>query len=95
MAAEFKSVGRVRIDIQGLLYAGGGAGKGPFPVNGTGVWAVRRLDRFYQLGRRHDHFTRVQDFDRQLATLDKDLERRLKELEDALAEATRGKLGRL
>jgi hypothetical protein len=60
-----------------------------------GAWGVRRLDRFYQLARRRDHFTRVRDFDRQLATLDKDLERRLRELEAALEQATTGKLGNL
>lgn len=43
-----------------------------------GAWGVRRLDRYYQLGRRRDHFGRVYQFDRQLAQLDVDLEKRLK-----------------
>ena len=60
-----------------------------------GAWGIRRLDKFYQLGRRRDHFRRIFDFDRQLAQLDVDLEKRLKELEASLEEMTKGKLGDL
>lgn len=60
-----------------------------------GAWVVRRLDRFYQSGRRHDHFQRVFNFDRQLAQLDVDLEKRLKELEESLEEMSKGTLGKL
>ena len=60
-----------------------------------GVWGVRRLDRFYQSGRRRDHFRRVFNFDRQLAQLDVDLEKRLKELEETLDEMSKGSLGKL
>ncbi len=60
-----------------------------------GAWGVRRLDKFYQSGRRRDHFERVFKFDRQLAQLDVDLEKRLKELEETLDEMTKGNLGNL
>ncbi|MAF47043.1 MAG: hypothetical protein CMM10_02150 [Rhodospirillaceae bacterium] len=60
-----------------------------------GAWGVRRLDRYYQLGRRKDHFARVYLFDRQLAQLDVDLEKRLKEIEETLDEMAKGPLDRL
>ena len=60
-----------------------------------GAWGVRRLDKFYQSSRRRDHFERVFKFDRQLAQLDVDLEKRLKELEETLDEMTKGNLGNL
>ena len=60
-----------------------------------GTWGIRRLDNFYQTGRRRDHFKRVFTFDRQLAQLDVDLEKRLKELEETLDEMTKGSLGKL
>ncbi len=60
-----------------------------------GAWGVKRLDKFYQSGRRRDHFERVFKFDRQLAQLDVDLEKRLKELEETLDEMTKGNLGNL
>ncbi|NQV55684.1 MAG: hypothetical protein HQ503_07480 [Rhodospirillales bacterium] len=60
-----------------------------------GAWGIRRLDRYYQLGRRDDHFRRVYDFDRQLAQLDYDLERRLKEIEGSLDEITKSPLDKL
>lgn len=60
-----------------------------------GAWGVRRLDKFYQLSRRRDHFKRIFDFDRQLAQLDVDLEKRLKELEASIEEMNKGTLGRL
>ena len=60
-----------------------------------GFWGVRRLDNYYQVSRRRDHITRVWNFDRQLAQLDKDLENRLKELEESLEEMAKGKLGDL
>ncbi len=59
------------------------------------IWGIRRLDKFYQIGRRRDHFRRVFHFDRQLAQLDRDLENRLKELEKSLAEMSKGSLGKL
>ncbi len=55
-------------------------------------WGIKRVDKYYQLSRRRDHFVRIFNFDRQLAQLDVDLERRLKDLEETLEEATR--LGR-
>jgi hypothetical protein len=58
------------------------------------AWGIRRLDKVHQLTRRRDHLKRVADFDSQLAKLDLDLEKRLRELEDSLEEATKGKLGR-
>ena len=60
-----------------------------------GTWGVRRLDRYYQVGRRRDHFARVFLFDRQLAQLDRDLEKRLKEIEKTLEETAKGPLDRL
>ena len=60
-----------------------------------GTWGVRRLDRYYQVGRRRDHFARVFLFDRQLAQLDRDLEKRLKEIEETLDEMAKGPLDRL
>ncbi len=60
-----------------------------------GTWGIKRLDKFYQFGRRRDHFERVFDFDRQLAQLDIDLEKRLKELEETLDEMNKGPLGKL
>jgi hypothetical protein len=60
-----------------------------------GAWGGRRLDNFYQTGRRRDHFRRVFKFDRQLAQLDVDLKKRLKELEETLDEMTKGSLGKL
>ncbi len=60
-----------------------------------GAWGIRRLDNFYQTGRRREHFKRVFKFDRQLAQLDNDLEKRLKELEETLEEMTKGSLGKL
>jgi hypothetical protein len=60
-----------------------------------GTWGVRRLDRYYQMGRRRDHFARVFLFDRQLAQLDRDLEKRLKEIEETLDEMAKGPLDRL
>lgn len=60
-----------------------------------GFWGVRRLDNFYQVSRRLDHLKRVFNFDRQLAQLDIDLEKRLKELEETLEEMTKGPLGKM
>ncbi len=60
-----------------------------------GFWGVRRLDNYYQVSRRRDHLTRVFRFDRQLAQLDIDLEKRLKELEETLEEMTKGPLGKM
>ena len=60
-----------------------------------GFWGIRRLDKFYQLGRRQDHFARVFHFDRQLAQLDLSLEKRLREIEDSLDEMTQGPLDKL
>lgn len=60
-----------------------------------GAWGIKRLDKFYQIGRRRDHLRRVYNFDRQLAQLDIDLEKRLKELEETLDEMTKGPLGKL
>jgi len=62
---------------------------------GLGAWGIRRLDRFYQLGRRKDHFLRVFHFDRQLAQLDYDLEKRLKEIESSLDEITKSPMNKL
>ena len=59
------------------------------------AWGIRRLDRFYQAGRRRDHLKRVINFDRQLAQLDVDLEKRLKDLEETLDEMTQGPIGKL
>jgi len=56
------------------------------------AWGIKRVDKYYQSTRRLDHFRRIFHFDRQLAQLDQDLERRLKELEETLQEAT--KIGR-
>lgn len=60
-----------------------------------GAWGIKRLDKFHQMGRRRDHFRRVFNFDRQLAQLDVDLEKRLKELEETLDEMSKGALGKL
>ncbi len=59
-----------------------------------GTWGIKRLNKYYQLGRRRDHLKRVFDFDRQLAQLDIDLEKRLKELEKTLDEMKNGPLGK-
>jgi hypothetical protein len=72
-----------------LIIAGGVL----FAVLGT--WGLRRLDRYYQVGRRRVHFARVFLFDRQLAQLDRDLEKRLKEIEKTLEEMAKGPLDRL
>jgi hypothetical protein len=56
------------------------------------AWGIKRVEKYYQSTRRIDHFRRIFQFDRQLAQLDHDLERRLKELEETLEEAT--KIGR-
>ena len=53
------------------------------------AWGIKRVDKYYQGTRRRDHFRRIFHFDRQLAQLDQDLERRLKELEETLKEATK------
>lgn len=60
-----------------------------------GIVGIRRLDNYYQLGRRRDHLLRVFKFDRQLAQLDINLENRLKELEETLDELTKGPLDKL
>ena len=59
------------------------------------AWGIKRLDRLYQGGRRRDRLQRVVNFDRQLAQLDRDLEKRLKNLEATLDEMTQGPLGKL
>ena len=83
VAPDRQSAALILIVAGGLLFAV------------LGVWGVRRLDRFYQSGRRRDHFRRVFNFDRQLAQLDVDLEKRLKELEETLDEMSKGSLGKL
>lgn len=60
-----------------------------------GFWGVRRLDNYHQVSGRRDHLTRVFRFDRQLAQLDNDLEKRLRELEETLEEMTKGPLGKM
>ncbi|MDA0238951.1 MAG: hypothetical protein O3A84_02855 [Proteobacteria bacterium] len=59
------------------------------------AWGIKRVDRFYQSGRRREHLRRVIDFDRQLEQLDRDLEKRLKDLEETLDEMTSGTLGKM
>lgn len=59
------------------------------------AWGIKRVDRFYQFGRRREHLRRVVDFDRQLEQLDRDLEKRLKDLEETLDEMTSGPLGKM
>lgn len=59
------------------------------------LWGIKRVDRFYQSGRRREHLRRVIDFDRQLEQLDRDLEKRLKDLEETLDEMTNGTLGKI
>ena len=59
------------------------------------IWGIRRLDHFYKKDRRHYHLRRVKDFDRQLATLDRDMEKRIRNLQESLKEMTSGKLGKL
>ena len=83
VAPDRQSAALILIVAGGLLFAV------------LGVWGVRRLDRFYQSGRRRDDFRRVFNFDRQLAQLDVDLEKRLKELEETLDEMSKGSLGKL
>jgi len=53
------------------------------------AWGIKRADKYYQSGRRLDHFRRIFDFDRQLAQLDRELEKRLKDLEETLEETKR------
>lgn len=60
-----------------------------------GAWGIKRLDKYHQFTRRRDHFARVEEFDRQLARLDLDLEKRLKELEETLTEVTSGPFDKL
>ena len=67
---------------------------GSILLTALGFWAIRRLDKFYQIKRRQDHITRIWNFDRQLAQMDRELEKRLKELKSSLEEMTKGKLGK-
>jgi len=60
-----------------------------------GTWGARRLHRYYKAGYRRDRFARISVFDRQLAQLDRDLEKRLKEIEETLDEMAKGPLDRL
>ena len=59
------------------------------------IWGIRRLDHYYKKDRRKYHIGRVRDFDRQLATLDREMERRIKALQESLKEMTSGTLGKL
>ena len=59
------------------------------------IWAVRRMDHYYKKGRRRYHLKRIIDFDRKLATLDKEMENRIRNLQESLREMTKGSLGKL
>ena len=59
------------------------------------IWGIRRIDHYFKRGRRQYHIQRVLNFDRQLAKLDKDLEKRLKKLQETLNEMTKGNLSKL
>lgn len=82
-APDRQTAATILIIAGGILFAG------------LGTWGVRRLHRYYQAGYRRDHFARVSTFDRQLAQLDRDLEKRLKEIEETLDEMAKGPLDRL
>ena len=59
------------------------------------IWAIRRMDHYYKKGRRRYHLKRIIDFDRKLATLDKEMENRIRNLQESLREMTKGNLGKL
>jgi len=60
-----------------------------------GFWGIRRVDRHYKRIRRRDRVRRVLNFDRQLARLDRDLDKRIKNLQENLKEMSKGNLGKL
>ena len=64
-------------------------------VSVLAIWGFRRIDHYFKRGRRQYHIQRVLNFDRQLAKLDKDLEKRLKKLQETLNEMTKGNLSKL
>ena len=64
-------------------------------VSVLAIWGIRRIDHYFKRGRREYHIQRVLNFDRQLAKLDKDLEKRLKKLQDTIKEMTKGNLKKL
>ena len=64
-------------------------------VSVLAIWGFRRIDHYFKRGRRQYHIQRVLNFDNQLAKLDKDLEKRLKKLQETLNEMTKGNLGKL
>ena len=63
-------------------------------VSVLAIWGFRRIDHYFKRGRRQYHIQRVLNFDRQLAKLDKDLEKRLKKLQETLNEMTKGNLSK-
>ena len=60
-----------------------------------GIWGIRRVDRHYKRIRRRDRIQRVLNFDRQLARLDRDLDKRIKKLQESLKEMSKGNLSKL
>ena len=60
-----------------------------------GFWGFWRVDRHYKGIRRQDRIRRVLNFDRQLAKLDRDLDKRIKKLQESLKEMSKGNLSKL